>query len=60
MKRKENKKFDLEKFEIAKLKNQRTIIGGTGDATNTDTGGDKVKDKDNSSLSCLLKDFIGI
>lgn len=38
MKEKTSGKFTLEKFEIAKLRNQRVIIGGSGDDTNT--GGD--------------------
>ncbi|CAC9976187.1 MULTISPECIES: hypothetical protein [Flavobacterium] len=42
--KKEIKKFDLEKFEVAKLKNLRTIVGGDApgdDKTITDvvTGG---------------------
>lgn len=44
MKKKESKKFGLEKFEIARLRNQRVIIGGSGDDTNTDT---KPKPKPN-------------
>lgn len=37
--KKEIKKFDLEKFEVAKLKNLRAINGGdaTGDITVTET-----------------------
>lgn len=38
MKRKKDKKFSLNKFEIAKLNNKERIWGGTGDDdTNTDT-----------------------
>lgn len=59
MKKETKGKFALEKFEITKLRNQRTIMGGTGDDTNTDTTGDKTKDKENSGIACLLKDFIG-
>lgn len=33
MKRKKESKFDLKKFEFAKLKNPKIIIGGEGTAT---------------------------
>lgn len=36
--KKENKKFDLDKMEVAKLKNLRVIVGGNVAPTNpTDT-----------------------
>lgn len=42
---KKEKKFTLEKFQVAKLKNMKTIIGGDGglDATNDDGITDKIK-----------------
>jgi hypothetical protein len=45
MKKKENKKFSLEKFEVAKLNNPKMIKGGdsSGICTTTNTGNDTSK-----------------
>ena len=54
----ENKKFTLEKFEVAKFKNLRKIIGGTSvapvddPATNTNTV--KTNSRE-SSIPCIIR-----
>ncbi|CAM3927454.1 MULTISPECIES: hypothetical protein [Flavobacterium] len=59
MKKKESKKFSLEKFEVVKLQNSNLVFGGTGseddDATNTDN--DKNKPK-GTSIPCKIKDLV--
>jgi len=53
--KKPNKKFNLEKFEIAKLNNPKAIVGGDGElnssyeCTDTDTRGANV-----SSTPCAI------
>ncbi|WP_445709781.1 hypothetical protein [Flavobacterium sp.] len=44
MKKKESKKFSLEKFEVVKLNNLRTLIGGDGTE-----GGDGPKTTGNNT-----------
>ena len=50
---KKEKKFKLEKFEVAKLKNLKMIIGGdaTGDGGTVDTTTGNQDDRD-SSIRC--------
>jgi hypothetical protein len=54
----ENKKFTLEKFEVAKFKNLRKIIGGTSfaavDDAATNTATVKTDNRD-SSIPCVIK-----
>jgi len=56
-----NEKFSLKKFEVAKLKNLKTISGGDNTMTGTGTGDDTYtrtsKDCPNSSKLC--KDITG-
>ncbi|WP_445711934.1 hypothetical protein [Flavobacterium sp.] len=55
MKKETKRKFNLEKFEIAKLRNQRVIIGGAGDGTQTDSTRPKKTNNPNdpdSSIPC--------
>lgn len=47
--KKKIKKFDLEKMEVAKLKNMHLIRGGGGDTTTGDVDTNKQQ---NSSVHC--------
>lgn len=64
MKKIENKKFNFEKFDVAKLKNQKLIFGGTGinddddGATNTGTNKNNPVKPNNTSIPCAIKDLI--
>ncbi len=56
---KKEKKFTLEKFQVAKLKNLKQIIGGNnttnggnGDTVYTTTGGDGTSIDKQGSSSC--------
>jgi hypothetical protein len=50
--KKEANKFDLERFEIAKLKNMNLIKGGSGGDPNINDPIDTNHNKNGSSIDC--------
>ncbi len=56
MKQVKKSKFALEKFEIAKLKNQTSVIGGTGGGL----GGDDPGTVTNTSKNCNASSECGV